>query len=25
MANKYADWSFGLGQAQLLNGRLAAD
>ena len=24
MANRYADWSFGLGQAQFLNGRLAA-
>jgi phenylpyruvate tautomerase PptA (4-oxalocrotonate tautomerase family) len=25
MANRYTDWSFGLGQAQFLNGRLAAD
>lgn len=25
MANKYADWSFGLGEAQFMNGRLATD
>ena len=25
MANRYADWSFGLGEAQFLNGRLATD
>jgi hypothetical protein len=24
MANKYADWSFGMGQAQFLNGTLSS-